>query len=119
MKNAFVIQSTYPNIPNSLVALYWIGISISAARAKAVSFSEDDVYLDMISVKLTNCQNRKNRKEKYYSQVFGYIMLSDVLKRAIPENYQIHEQGSCHQISSYLPRVHHQHQQEQLREDDN
>jgi len=37
------------------VALYWRGISMRAARAKAVSFFEVSVFSDMIFVKLTNC----------------------------------------------------------------
>lgn len=45
----------YPTIPNSVAALYWIGISISAATANAVSFSEGVTFLDIIAVKLTNC----------------------------------------------------------------
>lgn len=49
----------YPSIPNSMVALYWKGISMRAARAKAVSFSEGLVFLDMMSVKLTNCTKGK------------------------------------------------------------
>lgn len=55
-------EKTYPNKPNSRAALYWRGISINAARAKAVSFSADDVFFDMISVKLTNCKFTRLQK---------------------------------------------------------
>lgn len=50
----------YPNILSSSVALYWDGISISAARANSVSFLERSIFFDIISVKFTNCKSQKN-----------------------------------------------------------
>jgi len=41
-----------------MAALYWKGISIRAAKAKAASFSEELDFLDIMSVKLTNCNKR-------------------------------------------------------------
>ena len=45
----------YPRSPSSFVALYWMGISMRAARAKAASFSAGFAFFAMIAVKLTNC----------------------------------------------------------------
>ena len=50
----------YPNILSSSVALYWDGISISAARANSASFLERSIFFDIISVKFTNCKSQKN-----------------------------------------------------------
>lgn len=58
-----VLQSVlgaYPSIPSSMTALYWKGISMRAAKAKAASFAEELAFLDIISVKLTNCINRED-----------------------------------------------------------
>lgn len=38
------------------MALYWSGISINAARAKAASFFDICVCSDIIFVKFTNCE---------------------------------------------------------------
>ena len=46
--------STNPSILSSIVALYWEGISINAARENAASFREGGMFLDIISVKFTN-----------------------------------------------------------------
>lgn len=46
--------NTYPSRLSSIAALYWEGISINAARAKAASFLEGGTFLDIISVKFTN-----------------------------------------------------------------
>ena len=53
-------KQSYPSMPSSLAAWYWMGISIRAARAKAVSFSESDTSLDIIAVKLTNYKQRRH-----------------------------------------------------------
>lgn len=46
---------TYPRMPSSMVALYWMGTSMRAAKANADSFCCCVVLLDMIDVKFTNC----------------------------------------------------------------
>ena len=53
-------KKTYLSMPSSIAALYWIGISIRAAREKAVSFSEGVTFLDIIAVKLTNYKQRRH-----------------------------------------------------------
>lgn len=45
---------SYPKISSSIVALYWEGISINAARANSVSFRDEGIFFDIISVKFTN-----------------------------------------------------------------
>jgi hypothetical protein len=47
-------------MPSSIAALYCKGISIRAARAKAVSFDEGPGFLVIISVKLTNYTQRND-----------------------------------------------------------
>lgn len=42
------------------VALYWNGISIRAASAKAASFLEGSLFSDMIFEKFTNCKRKGN-----------------------------------------------------------
>ena len=49
-----------PSMPSSFAAWYWMGISIRAAGAKAVSFSEGVTFLDIIAVKLTNYKQRRH-----------------------------------------------------------
>lgn len=51
-------KEVYPSMPSSSTALYCKGISIRAARAKAVSFV-GPVYLFIISVKLTNYTQKR------------------------------------------------------------
>ena len=59
-KNQYMIvckrkfSNLYPNMPSSIVALYWEGISIKAARANSACFLDGSTSFDIISVKLTN-----------------------------------------------------------------
>jgi hypothetical protein len=39
-----------------MVALYWMGTSMSAASAKADSFCCSVAFFDIIEVKFTNCE---------------------------------------------------------------
>lgn len=50
------------------VALYWNGISMSAARANAASFFDASVLSDMIFVKFTNWTNTEK-------QILGEVVL--------------------------------------------
>lgn len=54
MRDKNLHKCTYPSIPSSTAALYWKGISMSAARANDASFSDEVLFLFIISVKLTN-----------------------------------------------------------------
>ena len=56
-------------------------------------------------------------KERYRELKWNSMLMCATT--VIPESYQIHVEGSCHQSSSCLPRVHHQLRQEQLRVDTN
>ena len=53
-------KKTYLSMPSSHAALYWLGIPIRTATAKAVSFSDSVTFLDMIAVKLTNYKQRRH-----------------------------------------------------------
>ena len=103
---------THPRIPSSMTALYCKGISMRAARAKAVSFWAGVVFLDIISVKLTNCTEERNTK-LYFIQIIGILNVKFLLLAPKPGSCQSHVWEAYHQISSYLPKVHHQHQREQ------
>lgn len=103
-----------------------MGISMRAATANAVSFSERVTFLDKIAVKLTNCRYKtqptkfiiKWKTTSFYFTPHTSNELDITHTRgAIPESYQIYVQVSCRQIFSYLPKVHLQRQQVQLRED--
>lgn len=120
------MRFSYPTRPNSVAALYWIGISMRAATANAVSFSDRVTFFDIIAVKLTNCRY-KNQPTNYIikwkttglsftSHTSNKLDITNI-RGAIPENYQIYVQVSCRQIFSYLPKVHLQLQQVRLRED--
>lgn len=60
----------WPYLTRVWVALYWNGISMRAASAKAVSFFDASVLSDMIFVKLTNCRREYKRGKN------GIILLS-------------------------------------------
>lgn len=53
-----------------MAALYWIGISIRAARAKAASLSAGLIFFAIIAVKLTNCIPKWDVKT--YTKVTGW-----------------------------------------------
>lgn len=103
------VQQSYPRMPSSTVALYWMGISMRAARAKAASFSAAFALLPMISVKLTNCIVRATEAEDQHSM----LSLGIDARRRIPGNCRNHALGSCRQTSSCHPMVRRQLQQAQ------
>lgn len=91
----------YPRSWSSKVALYCKGISINAAKANSVSFSGRGIFLDMISVKFTNCMLQKNTINKNHS--FEPFMSIDSL--IIPVYCQRLWLECCHQIRASYPTV--------------
>ena len=67
-------KQSYPSMPSSLAAWYWMGISIRAARAKAVSLSESDTSLDIIAVKLTNYKQRRHMLKVSHVELYSTYM---------------------------------------------
>lgn len=64
--------SCYPNRPSSMVALYWEGISIKAARENSVSFLNGSTFFDMISVKFTNYMQKARIRSHERSAVTNW-----------------------------------------------
>ena len=106
----------YPNISSSSVALYWEGISISAARANSVSFLDLSIFFDIISVKFTNCKSQKNTLvlNQTLTKNKSKIQAPKQSLENLPGSYQRHAQGCYHQILSSCPMAHLQHQLKQL-----
>ena len=69
-------KEPYQRMPISTAALYWKGISIRAARAKAISFSVNVAFVDIISLRLTI-----------------YIQIKDIIQKSMHELYSTH---ICH-----------------------
>lgn len=59
MRKIHKLEKPYPNIPISIVALYWEGISINAVRENAASFLDRGTFFAIISEKFTNCRMMK------------------------------------------------------------
>jgi hypothetical protein len=55
LQRALASLISYPRMPSSMVALYWMGTSMSAASANADSFCCAVAARAMMAVKLTNC----------------------------------------------------------------
>ena len=67
-------KQSYPSMPSSLAAWYWMGIFTRAARAKVVSFSEGDTFLDIIAVKLTNYKQRRHMLKVSHVELYSTYM---------------------------------------------
>lgn len=94
------------------VALYWYGISMRAASAKAASFFDVSVFSDMILVKLTNCRRKTCKKVCFCSPIETTQPISSTWKLVLwrfarhPINilyFQFHEYPpNIPQLSEYV-----------------
>lgn len=102
-------STIYPNRLWSMVALYWDGISIKAARANSVSFRFESTFFDIISVKFTNYTQSKfkiftflHNNKIWMSKANRYMDIGDVK----PESCQRLELECYHQTLSSYPMAH-------------
>ena len=80
-------KEPYQRMPISIAALYWKGISIRAARAKAISFSVNVAFVDIISLRLTI-----------------YIQIKDIIQKSMHALYSTHMafKVNCMLLLQYL-----------------